>query len=122
MQLKFSDNTTLDGLENATVSGTTVKLEFLADHLKVEQLLEILQSTKMDTFYIVNGETTSAAYLHFVNIIGVVGIDPVTNRIVATMGQKDAADVRADEQTKELALTQSALFALQAYVAKNKGV
>ena len=97
MQLKFADNTILDGLENATADGTTVKLEFLATNLTVEQLIKVLQDKKTDTFYIVNGETTSDAYLHFVNIIGVVGIDPATNRIVAVMGQKDATDIKVDE-------------------------
>mgnify|MGYP003436043571 FL=1 len=98
MQLKFADNTILDGVENATLPNTTtVKLEFSTQNIAVEQALKILQDKKMDTFYIVNGETTSSAYLHFVNIIGIVGIDPATNRIVAVMGQKDATDIKVDE-------------------------
>ena len=96
MQLKFADNTILDGLENATADGTTVKLEFLATNLTVEQLIKVLQDKKIDTFYIVNGETTSDAYLHFVNIIGVVGIDTTSKRIIATLAQKDATDIKID--------------------------
>ena len=97
MQLKFSDNSVLDGVENAIATGTSVKLEFSTINLTVEQLLKTLQDKKMDTFYLVNGEVTSDAYIHFVNIIGVVGIDPATNRIVAVMGQKDATDIKVDE-------------------------
>lgn len=96
MQLIFSDNSILEGLENATVDSTTVKLEFSATNLTVEQLIAILQNKKMDTFYIINGETTSDAYLHFVNIVGVVGIDTTSNRIVTTMAQKSATDVKID--------------------------
>ena len=96
MQLKFADNSILDGLENATTTGTAVKLEFLATNLTVEQLLTILQDKKMDTFYLVNGDTTSSAYLHFVDIVGVVGIDTASNRIVATMAQKSATDIKID--------------------------
>ena len=110
--IKFGDSTTLDGLENVTLSdsNTKVKLEFSTTNLTVEQLLTILQSSKMDTFYVVNDTITSDAYLHFVNIIGTVGIDPATNRIVANMGQKDATDIKVDElQASVDALTLASL-------------
>jgi len=96
MQLKFQDSSTIDGLENVTILGTSVKLEFSTNNLTVEQLVTILQSSKMDAFYIVNGDITSSAYFHFVNIIGIVGIDPETNRIVTTIGQKSATDIKID--------------------------